>query len=216
MTDRSELASSRRRVRRVYVLALLFAFGLFLFHTLVLFEIAAVMMHAEAWLTELLGKHRYGKAIILGCFCFLFAGHVAEAAAWGLFLRWQRLVLTVSEGLYFAAVTITTLGYGDLILAHFFGCGHRFLHGDDVAILRESRGSICGEAVKASITAGFCKSLKATTLRTMRGGPGEVAASMTIMVTDLRRTGIATRPVVAGMVVVVGKICGAVIHAAGQ
>lgn len=116
MTDRSDLPSSRRRVRRVYVLALLFVFGLFLFHTVLLFDIAAVMVHAETWLTELLGKHRYGKAIILGCFCLLFAGHVAEAAAWALFLRWQRLVPTVSDGLYFAAVTTTTLGYGDVVL----------------------------------------------------------------------------------------------------
>jgi len=40
MTDRSEPASSRRRVRRVYVPTLLFAFSLFIFHTVLLFDIA--------------------------------------------------------------------------------------------------------------------------------------------------------------------------------
>ena len=107
---------SRRRRRRVHLLALLLVLGLFFFHTVVLFDVAGLLIHSQARLVELLGQHRIGKTVILACFLILFAAHVAEAAAWGLFLRWQRLVPTFTEGLYFSAATITTLGYGDVVL----------------------------------------------------------------------------------------------------
>jgi voltage-gated potassium channel Kch len=35
-------------------------------------------------------------------------------APWGLFLRWTRLIPSLTEGIYFTAATITTLGYGDI------------------------------------------------------------------------------------------------------
>ena len=116
MTAQVETASNPRHVRRVYTLALLLVFGLFTFHVVLLFDVAALLLPAQAWLADRLGAHGSGKAIILGCFFVLFLAHVAEAATWGLFLRWQGLVPTLSDGLYFAGATITTLGYGDILL----------------------------------------------------------------------------------------------------
>lgn len=43
------------------------------------------------------------------------AAHVTEAAVWGLFLRWAKLVGSTTEGIYFSAASITTLGYGDIL-----------------------------------------------------------------------------------------------------
>jgi voltage-gated potassium channel Kch len=108
--------TTRGRRRRIYLLALLLVLGLFFFHSVVLFDVAGLLIDSQDWLVALLGPHRIGKAAILACFLILFAAHLVEAAAWGLFLRWQGLVSTFSDGLYFAAATITTLGYGDVVL----------------------------------------------------------------------------------------------------
>ena len=116
MTAKLEMAPNRRQLHRVYTLALLLVFALFTFHVVMLLDIAALLLPAQAWLTDRLGVHGAGKVIILGCFCVLLVAHVAEAATWGLFLRWQGLVPTLSDGLYFAGATITTLGYGDVLL----------------------------------------------------------------------------------------------------
>jgi hypothetical protein len=43
--------------------------------------------------------------------------HLAEIAAWAFFYAWQRAMPDVSSALYFSAVTYTTTGYGDLVLA---------------------------------------------------------------------------------------------------
>jgi hypothetical protein len=116
MIDRSETGSHRGRVRRVYLAALLLVLGLFSFHTFLLLEVAEMLARSQPWITEHLGEHRVGKAVILGCFFILFLAHLLEAAAYGLFLCWNRLVSNCSEGLYFAAATITALGYGDVVL----------------------------------------------------------------------------------------------------
>lgn len=96
--------------------ALLLVLALFYLHTLVLFDIAGLLVQSKGRLVDALGPHRMGKVLILGCFLVLFVTHLAEAALWALFLRWRRIFPQLSDGLYFAAVTITTLGYGDVIL----------------------------------------------------------------------------------------------------
>lgn len=116
MANLSKTASKPPSVGKVYIRALLLVFALFTFHVLMLFDVAALLLPAQAWLTDRIGPHGIGKLIILGCFCVLFVAHIAEAATWGLFLRWQGLVPSLSDGLYFAGATITTLGYGDVLL----------------------------------------------------------------------------------------------------
>jgi hypothetical protein len=104
------------RVRRVYVLALLLALGLFYFHVVVIFDVAGEMLRHQPWFISHLGAQTTGKTIILGCFMVLFAAHLVEAAAWGVFLSWTRLSSSITEGFYFTAASITTLGYGDVVL----------------------------------------------------------------------------------------------------
>src|SRR6185436_17528716 len=43
--------------------------------------------------------------------------HLAEIAAWAFFYAWQRAMPDLASALYFSAVTYTTTGYGDLVLA---------------------------------------------------------------------------------------------------
>ncbi len=116
MAAGSDSPKHKHSVLRVYILALLLALALFSFHVFVIFDVAGEIVVYRAWLLEHLGPHRSGKIVILGCFLVLFAAHMAEAAAWGLFLRWMRLSSSVMEGIYFSAASITTLGYGDVVL----------------------------------------------------------------------------------------------------
>ncbi len=43
--------------------------------------------------------------------------HVAEIAVWAAFYVWRDAMPDLSAALYFSAVTYTTTGYGDLVLA---------------------------------------------------------------------------------------------------
>lgn len=42
--------------------------------------------------------------------------HVLEIAVWGMFYFWQDCLPDAESALYFAGVTYTTVGYGDLVL----------------------------------------------------------------------------------------------------
>jgi hypothetical protein len=43
--------------------------------------------------------------------------HLAEITVWGLFYFWQGCLPDAESAFYFAGVTYTTVGYGDLVLA---------------------------------------------------------------------------------------------------
>jgi hypothetical protein len=43
--------------------------------------------------------------------------HLAEIAVWAFFYTWQGAMPDMTSALYFSAVTYTTTGYGDLVLA---------------------------------------------------------------------------------------------------
>jgi len=136
------LPPSRRRIGGVYGFALLLALVLFYFHVMVIFDVLGEMLRYKAWMLEHLGPKDTGKLLLLGCFFVLLWAHVAEAAVWGLFFRWTQLLPTITEGVYFTAASITTLGYGDILLKYpwrhlgtliaitgvlMFGCSTAFL-----------------------------------------------------------------------------------------
>jgi CorA-like Mg2+ transporter protein/Ion channel len=106
------------KIAGVHVFALLLALVLFAFHVFVIFDASGEMVRHKAWLLAHLGPENFGKIILLGCFLLLTLAHLSEAAAWGLFLRWTRLIPSLTEGIYFTAATITTLGYGDILLKY--------------------------------------------------------------------------------------------------
>jgi hypothetical protein len=115
---------------------------LFYFHVVVIFDVLTQMHHFKPWMLEHLGPRHTGHILLLGNFSTLMLAHVAEAAVWGLFLRWTRLLPSITDGVYFTAVSITTLGYGDILLKYpwrhlgtliaitgvlMFGCSTAFL-----------------------------------------------------------------------------------------
>jgi hypothetical protein len=136
------LPTSRRRIVGVYGFSVLLTLVLFYLHVMVIFDLIGEMLHYKAWLLENVGPKETGKLLLLGCFFALMSAHVAEAAVWGLFLRWIQLLPSITEGIYFTAASITTLGYGDILLKYpwrhlgtliaitgvlMFGCSTAFL-----------------------------------------------------------------------------------------
>lgn len=111
--------AARIRVRLIlstYLLAVGCCLLLFMLHTVVLFDVAGLLVRRHGWLAGEIGPRSASRIMILGCFMLLFVVHIIEAACWGGFLRWRRLVGSFTEGLYFAAVSMTALGYGDIVL----------------------------------------------------------------------------------------------------
>jgi hypothetical protein len=84
----------------------------------VIFDVIGEMLRYKAWLLESMGPRHTGKLLLLGCFFALMLAHGAEAAVWGLSLRWARLLPSITDGIYFTAASITTLAYGDILLKH--------------------------------------------------------------------------------------------------
>ena len=133
---------SRGRIGGIYVFSVLLALLLFYFHVYVLFDVITEMHRFKPSMLEHLGPRHTGKIILLGCFFALLLAHVVESAVWGVFLRYTRLLPTITDGVYFTAVSITTLGYGDILLKYpwrhlgaliaitgvlMFGCSTAFL-----------------------------------------------------------------------------------------
>ena len=116
---------------------------LFYFHVVVIFDVIAEMHRFKPWMLEHLGARHTGVILLLGSFFALLLAHIAEAAAWGLFLYRSRLLKPrITDGIYFTATSITTLGYGDILLSYpwrhlgtliaitgvlMFGCSTAFL-----------------------------------------------------------------------------------------
>jgi hypothetical protein len=136
------LPATRRKIVGVYGFALLLSLVLFYFHVMVIFDVIGELLRYKALLLKSMGPKDTGKLLLLGCFFALMLAHVAEAAVWGLFLRWTQLLPSIADGIYFTAVSITTLGYGDILLKYpwrhlgtliaitgvlMFGCSTAFL-----------------------------------------------------------------------------------------
>ncbi|GAB4179912.1 MAG: potassium channel family protein [Terrimicrobiaceae bacterium] len=90
--------------------------SLFIFHTLVLFYTAYMAEISQHELARVVGVHLAGILIVLGSFMALFVAHVAEGAAWGLYIWKRGLLPTFPESLYFSLSSLTAVGYGDVIL----------------------------------------------------------------------------------------------------
>lgn len=138
----SDRPFSRSRIGGIHGFAVLLALVLFYLHVVVIFDVIAEMLRFKPWMLEHLGPKHTGKVFLLGSFFALLLAHVAEAAVWGLFFRGTRLLPSITDGIYFTAASITTLGYGDILLKYpwrhlgtliaitgvlMFGCSTAFL-----------------------------------------------------------------------------------------
>jgi hypothetical protein len=89
---------------------------LFIFHTLVIFEMAYLLTLVVEDAIHVLGLHIAGPTIILCGFLVLFVAHIVEAAVWAMVLWKLGELPTFGEAVYFTGTSLTALGYGDIVL----------------------------------------------------------------------------------------------------
>lgn len=133
---------TRKRIGTIYSCALLLSLVLFYFHVVVIFDVITDILHYKEWMIKHWGPKHTGKILLLGTFFALMVAHIVQAAAWGFFLHWAKILSSRTEGVYFSAASITTLGYGDILLKYpwrhlgtliaitgvlMFGCSTAFL-----------------------------------------------------------------------------------------
>ena len=106
----SDRPFSRSWIGGIHGFAVLLALVLFYFHVVVIFDVIAEMHRFKPWMLEHLGPKHTGKIFLLGSFFALLLAHVAEAAVWGIFFRWTRLLPSITVGIYFTAPSITRPG----------------------------------------------------------------------------------------------------------
>lgn len=117
-TTTSHSPPSRRRIILIHGIAVLLTLLIFYFQLLVIFDGIGEMLRYKPSLLAYLGPKDAGKIIVLGCFFALMSVHATQAAVWGLFLRITKLLPSITESIYFSSASITTLGYGDILLKH--------------------------------------------------------------------------------------------------
>lgn len=88
--------------------------------------VVTVAMHAVGYallLRALMRSHALTTSgflpttwLVIGMTCWLILIHLAEIAVWGMFYFWQGCLPDAESAFYFAGVTYTTVGYGDLVL----------------------------------------------------------------------------------------------------
>lgn len=93
----------------------LLGFSTLLHVAIVAFTIPGIQ--AVAQLVALRNRPNLRIAVILLTTVFgLLFGHLAQIWCWALVFRWLDLFGGIGESFYFATVTYTTLGYGDIVL----------------------------------------------------------------------------------------------------
>lgn len=102
---------------RVYVLALLLATFISALHAGVLFGLADFLTLLREWVKPALGARSTDILVVITAISGLFIAHIVEAAMWAVFFWKSGHLASFTDGWYFAGVSHTTLGYGDIVLA---------------------------------------------------------------------------------------------------
>jgi Ion channel len=101
---------------RVYALALLLATFISALHAGILFGLADSLTVFREWIKPALGARPTDVLVVVAAISGLFVAHIAEAAMWAAFFWKSGHLVSFSDGWYFAGVSHTTLGYGDVVL----------------------------------------------------------------------------------------------------
>ena len=101
---------------RVYVLALLLATFIAALHAGILFGLADLLLVVREAAEDGLAPWLMDILLVVGAISGLFAAHIGETAMWGVFFWKSGRLASFSDGWYFAGVSHTTLGYGDVVL----------------------------------------------------------------------------------------------------
>lgn len=110
-----ETVSPDQRLR-VYALALLLATLISAFHAGVLFGLADFLTLFREWARSVHGGRPADMFAVFVAISCLFAAHSAEAWMWAAFFWKSGLLASFGDAWYFAGVSHTTLGYGDVVL----------------------------------------------------------------------------------------------------
>jgi hypothetical protein len=101
---------------RVYALALLLAMFISALHAGIIFGLADFFLVFREWAKTVLGARPADILVVVAAISGLFVAHIVEAAMWAAFLWKSGRLASFSDGWYFAGVSHTTLGYGDVVL----------------------------------------------------------------------------------------------------
>lgn len=108
--------TTKTAVRWFYLQSLVLTLILFFVHIVLIFDVAGSLLETRSWFLDHFGAHDTGKIMVLGTFLILFFAHILETVVWGMFLRWKHVVPNFLDGIYYVGATISTLGYGDIVL----------------------------------------------------------------------------------------------------
>ena len=102
----------------MYALALLLAMFISALHAGILFSLGDFLRLLLHWARPTLGEGRPTDIlVVLTAISALFVAHIAEASMWAAFFWKSGHLASFSDGWYFAGVSHTALGYGDIVLS---------------------------------------------------------------------------------------------------
>ena len=117
---KQETATPTDRLRvllKMYALALLLAMFISALHVAILFSLFDFLALLHHWARSTLGWRPTDILVVLAAISFLFVAHMAEAAMWAAFFWKAGHLASFGDGWYFAGVSHTALGYGDVVLS---------------------------------------------------------------------------------------------------
>jgi Ion channel len=105
-----------RILLHVYAPALLLATFISTLHAGILFGLGDFLTLLAHWARPSLGGRPADILVLLAAISGLFVAHIAEASLWAAFFWKSGHLASFGDGWYFAGVSHTTLGYGDVVL----------------------------------------------------------------------------------------------------
>jgi Ion channel len=109
-------SAPHHRMLHVYALALLLATFIATLHAGIIFGLGDLLTLLARWGRASLSERPAGILVILAAISGLFVAHIAEASMWAAFFWKSGHLASFGDGWYFAGVSHTALGYGDVVL----------------------------------------------------------------------------------------------------
>jgi hypothetical protein len=113
---KSTASAPDHRLLHVYALALLLATFISTVHAGILFGLRDFLTLLAHWARPSLGGRPADILVLLAAISGLFVTHIAEASMWAALFWKSGHLASFSDGWYFAGVSHTALGYGDVVL----------------------------------------------------------------------------------------------------
>ena len=98
------------------LVALLLALFICALHAGLLFGLADFFLVFREWVKPALAARPADILVVVAAISGLFVAHIAEASMWAAFFWKSGQMASFGDGWYFAGVSHTTLGYGDVVL----------------------------------------------------------------------------------------------------